>query len=203
MSSQESLREYRAKRDFDRTAEPSDGGRRPSTEPIFVIQKHGARSLHYDFRLEVEGVLKSWAAPKGPSTDSRDRRLAMPTEDHPLEYALFEGIIPVGEYRAGTVLVWDRGTYRNLRGEKEDESKRLSMLESIRDGQLKVWLEGQKLRGGYALIRTGAGKDERRLLIKVKDEEADARRKPTVTEPQSVISGHTLREIAEGKGRDD
>jgi DNA ligase D-like protein (predicted 3'-phosphoesterase) len=168
-----------------------------------VIQKHDARSLHYDFRLEVEGVLKSWAVPKGPSTDPRDRRLAMSTEDHPLEYASFEGLIPEGEYGAGTVLVWDRGTYRNLRGEKEDENKRISLSESIQNGQLEVWLEGQKLRGGYALIRTGEGKEERWLLIKMKDEEADARRNPTVTEPQSVLSGYTVEEIAERKDKKD
>ncbi len=162
-------------------------------QPIFVIQKHDARTLHYDFRLEVDGVLKSWAVPKGPSTDPRTRRLAVAVEDHPLDYADFEGRIPNGEYGAGAVLVWDRGTYRNLRAEDDEP---VSMAEALRDGRVAVWLEGEKLRGGYALIRTGKGDDNRWLLIKMKDEEADARRNPVSTQPESVLTGRTLEEIA-------
>ncbi|HEX6386543.1 MAG TPA: DNA polymerase ligase N-terminal domain-containing protein [Anaerolineae bacterium] len=195
MPTQGLLKSYREKRDFGRTAEPAGGERGPSEQPIFVIQKHDATTLNYDFRLEVDGVLKSWAVPKGPSTDPRDKRLALPTEDHPLEYADFEGVIPEGEYGAGPVLVWDSGPYRNLRAEKEDDGA--SMEQALKEGKVEVWLEGQKLRGGYALIRTGQGDEERWLLIKMADDEADARRNPTSTQPESVLSDRTLEEIAE------
>jgi DNA ligase D-like protein (predicted 3'-phosphoesterase) len=195
MTSKDLLKDYHEKRDFRRTSEPSGGEREASNKPIFVIQKHDASNLHYDFRLEVDGVLKSWAVPKGPSTDPSQKRLAMPTEDHPLEYADFEGVIPEGEYGAGTVLVWDIGPYRNLRAEKEEDG--LSMEESIEEGKVEVWLGGEKLQGGYALIRTGKGDDHRWLLIKMDDEKADARRNPTSTEPKSVLTDRTLEEIAE------
>ncbi len=201
MSERDRLKKYREKRDFRRTAEPSGSDRQPSDEPIFVIQKHDASNLHYDFRLEVDGVLKSWAVPKGPSTDPSVKRLALPTEDHPLDYADFEGVIPEGEYGAGTVLVWDTGPYRNLRIEKEQDA--LSMAEALDDGKLEVWLEGEKLQGGYALIRTGSGDDARWLLIKMDDDKADARRNPTSTEPASVLSGRTLEEIAEEEGEEE
>jgi DNA ligase D-like protein (predicted 3'-phosphoesterase) len=188
-----SLKDYQEKRDFSRTPEPSGKGPRTSQEPIFVIQKHAASHLHYDFRLEVDGVLKSWAIPKGPSTDPKDKRLAVPTEDHPLEYADFEGTIPAGEYGAGTVLVWDTGPYRNLT-EKKGES--IPIGQAVEHGHVKIWLQGKKLRGGYALTRFRKGKDESWLLVKTDDEEADARRNPVATEPQSVLSGRTLEEIA-------
>lgn len=194
-SPEASLKVYREKRDFRRTKEPSGGEKTASDKPVFVIQKHDASNLHYDFRLEVDGVLKSWAVPKGPSTDPSVRRLALPTEDHPLEYAGFEGVIPEGEYGAGPVMVWDTGPYRNLREEKDEDKH--SMEESLDDGKVEVWLEGEKLRGGYALIRTGKGDDARWLLIKMDDDEADARRNPTSTESKSVLSGRTLDEIAE------
>lgn len=195
------LEHYHEKRDFRRTSEPQGGERQASDQPIFVIQKHDASSLHYDFRLEVEGVLRSWAVPKGPSTDPSEKRLALPTEDHPLEYADFEGVIPQGEYGAGTVLVWDTGPYRNLRAEKEDPP--LDMPESLADGQVEVWLQGEKLQGGYALVRTGDDPDSRWLLIKMDDDQADARRNPTSTEPESVLSGRTLEEIREEQGSDE
>jgi DNA ligase D-like protein (predicted 3'-phosphoesterase) len=188
-----SLKDYQAKRDFSRTPEPSGKGTRTVREPIFVIQKHAASHLHYDFRLEVDGVLKSWAIPKGPSTDPKDKRLAVPTEDHPLEYADFEGTIPAGEYGGGTVLVWDTGPYRNLT-EKKGES--IPMAQAVAHGHVKIWLEGKKLQGGYALTRFRTGKDESWLLVKADDEEADARRNPVATEPQSVLTGRTLEEIA-------
>ncbi len=191
---EEKLDKYVKKRDFSKTSEPD--GRKASIEgseerPVFVIQKHAASRLHYDFRIEVDGVLKSWAVPKGPSTDPSEKRLAVPTEDHPLEYGDFEGNIPEGEYGGGTVLLWDRGSYRNL---KEDpESNPLS--KQIEDGHITIWLEGRKLRGGYALVRTGKGSKARWLLVKMNDEEADARRNPTATEPDSVKTGRTLEEI--------
>jgi DNA ligase D-like protein (predicted 3'-phosphoesterase) len=198
--SQDSLEEYRKKRDFRRTSEPLGSEAAGSKEePIFVIQKHSASSMHYDFRLQVEGVLKSWAVPKGPSTDPSEKRLAIPTEDHPLEYAGFEGVIPEGEYGAGTVLIWDRGSYRNL---KEDEEEK-SVSQQIKDGHVTIWLEGQKISGGYALIRTGSGDDARWLLIKMDDKEADARRNPTSTEPKSVKTGRTLGEVREEEGQDN
>lgn len=167
---------YRKKRDFGKTTEPSGGesGGMRRKKPIFVVQKHASRALHYDFRLEVEGVLKSWAVPKGPSTDPKDKRLAVPTEDHPLEYAGFEGVIPEGEYGAGTVMVWDTGTYENLRAAKEGDGA--SMERSISDGKIEVALDGNKLRGGYAFIRTGKGEKARWLLIKMRDDEAAAHR---------------------------
>lgn len=193
MADNDKLMTYREKRDFRQTSEPQGGERQPSDEPTFVIQKHDARRLHYDFRLEVDGVLKSWAVPKGPSTDPSEKRLAVPTEDHPLEYADFEGVIPEDEYGGGTVLVWDTGPYRNLMADKEDTH--WSMQRSIDEGHVEVWLEGEKLRGEYALVRFREGEDEAWLLIKMKDEAADARRNPVSTEPASVLSGRTLEEI--------
>lgn len=188
-----SLKDYQEKRDFGRTPEPA-GGREPGSQtPIFVIQKHAARNLHYDFRLEVDGVLKSWAIPKGPSTDPRDKRLAVPTEDHPLEYAGFEGVIPAGEYGGGTVLVWDTGSYRNL---TEKKGAAIPMGEAVAHGHVKVWLEGRKLKGGYALTRFKTGKDESWLLIKAGDAEADPGRNPVADEPGSVLTGRTIEEIS-------
>lgn len=192
MTVENSLQEYLKKRDFSKTPEPAGSAAEPAERPVFVIHKHDASSLHYDFRLEVQGVLKSWAVPKGPSTDPSEKRLAIPTEDHPLDYADFEGLIPEGEYGAGPVLVWDAGPYRNLRADKDSG---VSMDQSLEEGKVEVWLEGQKLLGGYALIRTGEGEDARWLLIKMDDDEADARRNPTSTEPSSVLTGRDLEEI--------
>ncbi len=197
----EQLEQYKQKRDFRSTVEPAGEISRSEGEPIFVIQKHDASTLHYDFRLEVDGVLKSWAVPKGPSTDPRQKRLAVPTEDHPLEYADFEGAIPEDQYGAGAVIIWDRGTYRNNKDPEDGDVP--SVAEQIKEGHATVWLEGEKLQGGYALIRTGGGDDARWLLIKMKDEKADARRNPTSTEPESVVSGKTIEEVAEDAGKDD
>ena len=197
-TSRDNLKRYREKRDLHRTPEPDEGGRE-GQRPRFVIQQHDASTLHYDVRLEVDGVLKSWAVPKGPSTDPRDKRLAIPTEDHPLAYADFEGVIPKGEYGAGTVLIWDRGDYRNL---KEDD-ERASVAEQLEDGHATVWLEGEKLRGGYALLRTNLSKGKDWLLVKMDDEAADARRNPTSTQPESVVSGRTLEEIRAEEGQQE
>ncbi|MBS3794174.1 MAG: DNA ligase [Candidatus Thorarchaeota archaeon] len=197
MDEEDPLAEYRSKRDFSKTPEPEGGTVRSSDKPIFVIQKHDASNLHYDFRLEVEGVLKSWAVPKGPSTDPSTKRLAIPTEDHALEYADFEGNIPEGEYGAGTVMVWDHGTYRNLRAEKEDAEARMTMTQSLEDGKVEIWLEGKKLEGGYVLIRTGSGKGARWLLIKMRDKRAQPERSVVEEEPKSAITGRTLQEIRE------
>lgn len=195
---EDSLKDYHKKRDFSRTTEPEGSGDTSSGSPCFVIQKHDASNLHYDLRLQVGGTLKSWAVPKGPSTDPSVRRLAMPTEDHPLEYIDFEGVIPEGEYGAGTVLVWDTGPYRNLRAEKEEDG--LDMPASLEDGKVEVWLEGEKIQGGVVLIRTQEGEDERWILIKMDDEGADARRNPTSTEPESVLTGRTLEQVAANEG---
>lgn len=201
MSSGKSLNKYRQKRDFSRTGEPKGTKKKGGKKQIFVIQKHDASSLHYDFRLEIDGVLVSWAVPKGPSTDPREKRLAVRTEDHPLEYADFEGVIPEEEYGGGTVLVWDSGTYRNLK-EEEEEEKKVSMADALEEGHLSVWLEGEKLRGGYALTKTGYRGRDNWLLVKMKDEGADARRNPVSTQPESVRSGRTIGEIAEEEGPD-
>lgn len=188
------LKNYRDKRDFTRTAEPSGGSGKRKGGRRFVIQKHAASSLHYDFRLEIDGVLVSWAVPKGLSTDPSVRRLAIQTEDHPLDYLDFEGVIPEGEYGAGAVLVWDTGSYRNLRAGKGPNS--VGMEDALADGLIEVWLEGEKLTGGYALKRTDGGKSPRWLVIKMKDAAADARRNPVSTEPESVLSGRDLDDIA-------
>jgi len=192
------LSEYEKKRDFGKTNEPKGGRvRKESKNPVFVIQKHASRTLHYDFRIEVGGVLVSWAVPNGPSTDPRDKRLAVPTEDHPLAYADFEGVIPEGEYGAGTVMVWDTGTYTNLRASKEGDGA--TMGRAIEEGKIEIALKGKKLRGGYALVRTGTGETARWLLIKMRDDDADARRNPVSTERRSALTGRTMEEIAKGE----
>ena len=194
MPSTDSLRRYREKRDFRRTAEPRGRQRRGRGQPRFVVQKHDASRLHYDFRLEADGVLKSWAVPKGPSTDPREKRLAVRTEDHPLDYEDFEGVIPDGQYGAGPVIVWDTGTYRNLSEENGDP---VPVSAAIERGHLVFWLEGEKLRGGYALTRWNKDKGESWLLVKMRYEGADARRNPVGSEPRSVLSARTIEEVAE------
>jgi DNA ligase D-like protein (predicted 3'-phosphoesterase) len=189
------LERYRGKRNAETSAEPGIGfsdDRRHAGDaqsPRFVIQKHKATSLHYDLRLEVDGTLRSWAVPKGPSTDPREKRLAIEVEDHPLEYGDFEGTISEGNYGAGAVIVWDQGTYRNL-----DEKR--SMAKALEEGHAKFWLEGIKLRGGWTLHRTRGGAKPQWLLIKRRDEYADARRNPESTQPESVKSGRTVEQVA-------
>jgi DNA ligase D-like protein (predicted 3'-phosphoesterase) len=192
MSRTDPLGTYRAKRNFRRTLEPRGRMHRSSRKPVFVVQQHAARALHYDLRLETGGVLKSWAVPKGPSLKPKDKRLAMPTEDHPLEYTTFEGVIPEGEYGAGRMIVWDRGTYRNV---SEHEGTPLPMEDALRAGRIRLWLEGKKLHGGYALTRIGTGRATRWLLVKKDDEFAEARRDVLRAAPESVLSGRALEEI--------
>jgi DNA ligase D-like protein (predicted 3'-phosphoesterase) len=186
--------EYDKKRDFSKTREPKGGSKKAGEQPIFVVQKHQATNLHYDFRLEIGGSLKSWSVPKGPSTDPSVKRMAIPTEDHPLEYADFEGTIPEGEYGGGTVMVWDRGTFKNIKADKE--GRELSLLKSYELGTLEVDLHGEKIYGGYALVRMNSGEMKGNwLLIKTNDDRADARRNPTSTENKSVLSGRSMEEI--------
>ncbi len=158
-------------------------------ESVFVIHKHDASNLHYDFRIKIDKTLASWVIPKGPSTDPSQKRLALPTQNHPLSYTTFEGIIPEGQYGAGKVIVWDTGTYQNLKSYPIKQAKE--------KGQIEIWLHGEKIQGGYALVRTTNKHtdNERWLLIKMKDEHADARRNPTSTEPQSVLSGKKIENL--------
>jgi len=187
------LDKYREKRDFTRTLEPP-GDSDPSgigadTPRRYVIQKHHARTLHYDLRLEDEGVLKSWAVPKGPSLDPAEKHLAVAVEDHPLEYGDFEGSIPEGEYGGGKVIVWDFGTFEPI-GEGETFSEMLDR------GAAKIRLKGKKLEGGFALIRTRwGGKDKNWLLIKEKDQYARPGYNVTKEEPLSVLSGRDVDEV--------
>lgn len=185
------LEEYDAKRDFSRTPEPRAGVGEPGTGSRFVVQKHLSRRLHYDLRLEVDGVLKSWAIPRGPSMDPQEKRLAVATEDHPLAYIDFEGVIPPGEYGAGAVMVWDYGAYRNM---KEEEGLPVSMATGILNGHITFWLEGSRLKGGFALIRTLRGW----LLIKMDDDYAEPGRDLLLTETVSALSGRTIEEIGKG-----
>jgi bifunctional non-homologous end joining protein LigD len=187
------LDEYRAKRDFTKTSEP-EGGASSSDQPSFVVQKHAARRLHYDFRLEVDGVMPSWAVPKGPSYDPKEKRLAVHVEDHPLDYRDFEGAIPRGEYGGGSVIVWDEGTYRNI---TEHKGQPVSMREAIDRGHVSVWLEGTKLHGGWSLTRTARPGDRQDTWIMVKrnDEFADASKDVIDDEPESVKTHRRVEEI--------
>jgi DNA ligase D-like protein (predicted 3'-phosphoesterase) len=153
--------------------------------PRFVIQQHHARSLHFDFRLEVAGTFKSWAVPKGPSMDPRDKRLAMEVDDHSISWGDFEGVIPGGEYGAGRVIVWDRGTYENLRDEP--------MEDALAAGHASFRLHGEKLHGGWSIRRI---EGRRWLLVKRRDDEADSG-DPVAERPESVVSGRTIEELRE------
>ncbi len=187
-----SLEEYKNKRDFEVTPEPR--GIVPSTSdvPIFVIQKHDATRLHYDLRFEVDGVLKSWAVPKGPSLDPSVKRLAVATEDHPMDYANFEGVIPEGQYGAGPVIVWDTGTYENITTKR---GKAYSMEEAIEHGHVSFRLRGKKLHGTFSLNRFRRGRQEEWLLIKTDDDSADPSRDIVLEKPESVLSGLTIEEL--------
>ena len=187
------LKDYEAKRRFEETPEPKPGLRRAGTSPVFVVQKHAARALHYDLRLELEGVLKSWAVPKGPSLNPALKRLAVMVEDHPLDYRNFEGMIPEGNYGAGSVIIWDRGVYHHPSGADGKEGERL-LLDGLRKGDLKFVLEGEKLQGEFALVKTR--KDEKSwLLLKKRDRFATP--EEILGQNRSVASNKTLEEISE------
>lgn len=167
------LKDYNAKRKFDKTSEPKGKAKKSKDKLIFVIQRHAASRLHYDFRLEMDGVLKSWAVPKGPSLDPKDKRLAMMVEDHPYDYKDFEGNIPEGNYGAGQVEIWDSGTYEPL-----DNNSKLSdekeLLKELHAGSLKFILHGKKLKGEFALVKMKSTEENSWLLIKHKDDFAES-----------------------------
>jgi bifunctional non-homologous end joining protein LigD len=189
------LERYRAKRTFDQTPEPSGaeaGDEGPGLR--FVVQKHDARRLHYDFRLEAAGVLISWAVPKGPSYDPKTKRLAVHVEDHPLDYRGFEGVIPGAQYGSGTVIVWDEGTYRNL---TQRQGRPVDIVAAVEQGHVSVWLDGTKLRGGWSLTRTGGnGAKESWIMVKRADERADPELDIETAEPDSVRTGRSLADLA-------
>lgn len=191
------LAAYRAKRHFGRTREPRGDSASGGSEPVFVVQIHAASTTHFDFRLEVEGVLRSWSVPRGPSADIQDKRLAMPTEDHPMEYREFEGVIAKGEYGAGAVIVWDEGTYRPLASSTADRGR--TFAEALDHGHATFRLDGAKLHGGYALtrFRGGPGSAEREawLLVKKKDDRADGTDAPAPARARSVRTGRTLGQV--------
>lgn len=188
--------DYSKKRDFSKTKEPQESAAASgSKSPIFVIQKHDATNLHYDFRLEIDGTLKSWSVPKGPSTDPKVKRMAIPTEDHPMAYAKFEGTIPKGEYGGGTVMIWDEGTFENLK--TDDKDNPIDLKSSYDMGTVEVNIKGHKIKGGYAMIKMKSGHMKGNwLLIKMDDDQADARRNPVSTENKSVVSQRTMNQIA-------
>ncbi len=189
------LGEYRAKRDFAKTKEPAGRSWVARTAQLrFVVQKHDASRLHYDFRLELDGVFKSWAVPRGPSLDPHERRLAVEVEDHPLDYGDFEGTIPKGQYGGGTVMIWDRG-YWSADGETDAAAQ-------LAAGGLKFVLNGEKLKGGWALVRTRLdGRRNNWLLIKHRDGTAhDGDHDALLARDRSVASDRSLRDIAAGTG---
>ena len=185
MTKRDRLADYRAKRG-DRTPEPNGArGKHRRGRSRFVVQRHDASSLHFDFRLEINDVLVSWAVPKGPSLNPADRRLAVRTEDHPLDYIDFEGSIPEDQYGGGTVIVWDTGDFDSLTDEPA--------ADALDAGHLRVELHGEKLAGAFSLVRTGG---KQWLLIKKDDDGADRRRKPARTQLESVLSGRTNKDLA-------
>jgi bifunctional non-homologous end joining protein LigD len=187
------LKKYRGMRDFGDTPEPAGRTKKLAKGPIFVIQKHQASHLHYDFRLEMEGVLKSWAVPKGPSYDPTMRRLAMMTEDHPYDYAAFEGVIPAGNYGAGNVIIWDQGTWELI--EPGDDP-----VKALQSGKLTFRLNGKKMFGEWALVKirgkSGSDKGNEWLLLKHRDEFANEKVDVTKVAPRSVVSNKTVEEVS-------
>nr|WP_237534554.1 DNA polymerase ligase N-terminal domain-containing protein [Streptomyces sp. SID3343] len=204
------MAEYHRRRDFAKTAEPEGADASAAAErPAFVVQIHDATAMHFDFRLEVDGVLKSWAVPKGPSRDPHDKRLAMPTEDHPLEYREFEGVIARGEYGAGAVIIWDEGTFGNLSTDRDGHE--IPFADALDRGHASFRLSGSKLRGGYALTRIHGDRDrngDRKpwLLVKRADTGVAGGHHPVdPRRARSVRTGRTLRQVvadaADGRTR--
>jgi DNA ligase D-like protein (predicted 3'-phosphoesterase) len=189
------LRTYRDRRDFGRTGEPSGEATAPGDRLRFVVQIHDARRMHFDFRLQVDDVLKSWSVPKGPSTDPGDKRLAVPTEDHPLAYEDFEGVIPKGEYGGGTVIVWDHGWYEPLSHDRR--GRPVGFGESLERGHATFRLHGSKLHGEYALTRfRGRDGEDAWLLGKKGAGRSDGHGTPDPRRARSVRSGRTLAQVA-------
>lgn len=207
-SAADQLKEYQRKRHFEKTAEPSGAtsqddapARTPASNRLaFVIQKHNASRLHYDLRLEIDGVMKSWAIPKGPSADASVKRLAMQVEDHPIDYNTFEGTIPAGEYGGGTVMLWDTGTYE-IENPPDDDPNSAARHEHDR-GEMKINFHGNRIKGSYALVRTkGMGARSAKpswLLIKHRDDTARPESDSALTEKyvESVTTGRTMDEIS-------
>ena len=193
-----SLSLYNKKRKFSETPEP-EGKEKSSVKGLcFVIQKHDASHLHYDFRLEMKGVLKSWAVPKGPSLNPNDKRLAMMVEDHPYDYRTFEGIIPEGNYGGGTVIVWDEGTYEPMNGEGLDKKEQEKLLlKQLYAGDLKLLMHGKKIKGTYALFRL---KKEEKSWLLVKKADEFASEEDVIGQNKSVKSGKTLAQVAKLNG---
>jgi bifunctional non-homologous end joining protein LigD len=186
-----SLSRYRQKRDFAKTKEPRGSTAGAQTAHLrFVIQKHDASHLHFDLRLELDGVMKSWAVPKGPSNDPAVKRLAMQVEDHPIEYNTFEGTIPAGEYGGGTVMLWDNGTYEPLDGDMA------ALREGVTGGSIKFTVHGTRMKGEWALVRMHRGDGRQWLLIKHRDPFARNGGNLTGRAVRSVTTGRTMREIA-------
>ena len=193
-----SLKKYNQKRDFRKTSEPKGNKKSNSKNLQFVVQKHDATNLHYDFRLELDGVLKSWAVPKGPSLNPKEKRLAMMVEDHPFDYKDFEGTIPEGNYGAGNVIVWDKGTYKSANNNGKSNDNKL-IEEGLKKGDLKIILQGEKLKGEFALVDMKKPKQNAWLLIKKKDEYANS--KNILSKDESVISGKKIDEIGEDESK--
>jgi bifunctional non-homologous end joining protein LigD len=190
------LDKYKAKRNFKKTPEPKARKKSGKSSTLFVIQKHNATNLHYDFRLEVDGVLKSWAVPKGPSLNPADKRLAMMVEDHPFDYKDFEGVIPAGEYGGGQVIIWDNGTYHSLFSDDRNESERF-IREGLAKGEIKFVLEGKKLKGEFVLVKMKGRGENAWLLIKHRD--AFASEENILEQQQSVVSGNTIDDLQSGE----
>lgn len=189
-----SLDKYKDKRNFKKTAEPEAGKSSGKDALSFVVQKHHATNLHYDLRLEVDGVLKSWAVPKGPSLNPADKRLAVMVEDHPFDYKDFEGTIPEEEYGGGEVIIWDQGSYQSLSSKDRNESEKL-MREGLSKGEIKFVLNGKKLKGEFVLLKMKGRGENNWLLIKHRDNFAS--KENVLDKGKSVVSGKTIEDLRE------